>query len=320
MPPVAGCSPCSGSLPSRPPSRRSRRRSGRPAACMPQARMPRRARRARPGRPSRPTTRTATPVPATSRRARPSRASRGRRSSTSSPATARSRATSRNRAPSDPVLRSVAARRTSGVPSSIDSFSCSAFIPGVQINCTGATSAAFEVITGQFVVAGKSLCTEPRIDPILTVTDATATATSAGQRRLPPRAHVRSTSPDLRSGASVGLQGRQLRRRYAARQLPAEDRADGTAAEQQEEVAIRSCARFPRRGGKRGAGLIDRRAAAPKHRAGYASAAEAEWRRMSVSCALTSSSVGPGADAPRRRPSPGPRRCGCPPGTARPSP
>ena len=61
-----------------------------------------------------------------------------------------------------------------GVPSTADSFSCNAFIPGVQINCVGSASAAFEVISGQFVVAGKNLCTEPRVDPILTVTDATA--------------------------------------------------------------------------------------------------------------------------------------------------
>jgi hypothetical protein len=72
-----------------------------------------------------------------------------------------------------------------GVPSTADSFSCGGFIPGVQINCTGLTSAAFEVITGQFVIAGKNLCTEPRVDPILTVTDATATATIGGTKTAP---------------------------------------------------------------------------------------------------------------------------------------
>jgi hypothetical protein len=72
-----------------------------------------------------------------------------------------------------------------GVPSNVDSFSCSAFIPGVQINCTGQASAAFEVITGQFVIAGKNLCTEPRLNPILTVTDATATATLGGTKAAP---------------------------------------------------------------------------------------------------------------------------------------
>jgi hypothetical protein len=72
-----------------------------------------------------------------------------------------------------------------GVPSITDSYSCSAFIPGVQINCTGQTSAAFEVITGQFVIAGKNLCTEPRLNPILSVTDATATATLGGTKTAP---------------------------------------------------------------------------------------------------------------------------------------
>lgn len=73
-----------------------------------------------------------------------------------------------------------------GVPSATDSFACSAFIPGVQINCTGSTSAAFEVITGQFVIPGKkALCVEPRLDPILTVSDATATATIGGTKSAP---------------------------------------------------------------------------------------------------------------------------------------
>jgi hypothetical protein len=72
-----------------------------------------------------------------------------------------------------------------GVPSTTDSFSCSAFVPGVQINCTGSTSAAFEVITGQLVIAAKNVCNEPRLDPILTVTDAAATATLGGTKAAP---------------------------------------------------------------------------------------------------------------------------------------
>ena len=75
--------------------------------------------------------------------------------------------------------------KVAGVPSTTDSFSCSAFIPGVQINCTGVASAAFELITGQFVIADKNLCTEPRLDPILSVTDATATATIGGTKTAP---------------------------------------------------------------------------------------------------------------------------------------
>jgi hypothetical protein len=72
-----------------------------------------------------------------------------------------------------------------GVPSATDSFSCNAFVPGVQINCAGLTSAAFEVITGQFVVSDRNLCAEPRVDPILTVSDATATATVGGTKTAP---------------------------------------------------------------------------------------------------------------------------------------
>ena len=72
-----------------------------------------------------------------------------------------------------------------GVPSQVDAFSCTAFIPGVQINCSGSTSAAFEVITGQFVIADKNLCAEPRVDPILTVADATAAATIGGTKTAP---------------------------------------------------------------------------------------------------------------------------------------
>jgi hypothetical protein len=72
-----------------------------------------------------------------------------------------------------------------GVPSVNDNFSCSAFVPGVQINCTGIASVPFEVITGQFVIAGKDLCAEPRVDPVLTVTDATATAAIGGTKTAP---------------------------------------------------------------------------------------------------------------------------------------
>lgn len=72
-----------------------------------------------------------------------------------------------------------------GVPSSVDSFSCSAFIPGVQVNCTGSASAPFDVITGQLVVSGATLCNEPRLDPLLTVTQATATATLGGTKAAP---------------------------------------------------------------------------------------------------------------------------------------
>ncbi|HLW95402.1 MAG TPA: hypothetical protein VKS25_08505 [Solirubrobacteraceae bacterium] len=73
-----------------------------------------------------------------------------------------------------------------GVVSSVDNFSCNGFVPGLQVNCTGQASAAFEVITGQFTIPGKnSLCKEPRVDPILTVTYAAATATLGGTKAAP---------------------------------------------------------------------------------------------------------------------------------------
>jgi hypothetical protein len=56
-----------------------------------------------------------------------------------------------------------------GTPLS-DSFSCSGTFPGYAVNCVGtSTSGAEERITGQFEIGWK-LCTEPRVDPLLTVT------------------------------------------------------------------------------------------------------------------------------------------------------
>ncbi len=72
-----------------------------------------------------------------------------------------------------------------GVPSSVDGFACNGQIPGLQINCVGSAASAFEVITGQFVIAPKTVCAEPRVDPILTVTYATATATLGGTKAAP---------------------------------------------------------------------------------------------------------------------------------------
>ncbi len=50
-----------------------------------------------------------------------------------------------------------------------DTFSCSGEIPGLGVNCVGATKAPFELIVGQFSIE-KQLCVEPREDPLLTVT------------------------------------------------------------------------------------------------------------------------------------------------------
>lgn len=50
-----------------------------------------------------------------------------------------------------------------------DTFSCSGEFPGYGVNCVGATKAAGETITGDFSIESQ-LCTEPRVDPLLTVT------------------------------------------------------------------------------------------------------------------------------------------------------
>lgn len=50
-----------------------------------------------------------------------------------------------------------------------DTFSCSGEVPGWAANCVGAAKAGYEIVTGQFAI-GTKLCTEPRVDPLLTVT------------------------------------------------------------------------------------------------------------------------------------------------------
>jgi hypothetical protein len=51
-----------------------------------------------------------------------------------------------------------------------DTFSCGGELPGWADNCDGSTKQAFETVTGQFSIA-TSLCQEPRLDPLLSVTD-----------------------------------------------------------------------------------------------------------------------------------------------------
>lgn len=51
-----------------------------------------------------------------------------------------------------------------------DSFSCGGELPGWADNCVGSTKLGWETVTGQFSVA-TPLCAEPRLDPLLTVTD-----------------------------------------------------------------------------------------------------------------------------------------------------
>jgi hypothetical protein len=55
-----------------------------------------------------------------------------------------------------------------------DSFTCNGDFPGWGINCIGKyTGDSYANVTGQFSIDGK-LCDEPRVDPLLTVTYATA--------------------------------------------------------------------------------------------------------------------------------------------------
>lgn len=51
-----------------------------------------------------------------------------------------------------------------------DTFSCGGELPGWADNCVGSTKLGWETITGQFSI-GKKLCAEPRVDPLLSVTD-----------------------------------------------------------------------------------------------------------------------------------------------------
>jgi hypothetical protein len=51
-----------------------------------------------------------------------------------------------------------------------DTFSCGGELPGWADNCEGSTKAGWETVTGQLSI-GTSLCAEPRVDPLLTVTD-----------------------------------------------------------------------------------------------------------------------------------------------------
>lgn len=60
---------------------------------------------------------------------------------------------------------------------SADNFECQGITPGVALNCVGQSTAAGEVITGQFSIQGK-ITAEPLVDAILTVTDATAPSTT----------------------------------------------------------------------------------------------------------------------------------------------
>jgi hypothetical protein len=60
-------------------------------------------------------------------------------------------------------------------PLAADAFSCAGDIPGFGVNCTGGYQGNWDVVTSTFTVDG-DVCAEPRVDPLLMVTYATATA------------------------------------------------------------------------------------------------------------------------------------------------
>ena len=65
--------------------------------------------------------------------------------------------------------------RTTKQVISTDSFSCNGDLPGYGVNCNGVYGGDWRVVTATFAIDEK-LCDEPRVDPLLTVTFATANA------------------------------------------------------------------------------------------------------------------------------------------------
>lgn len=61
-----------------------------------------------------------------------------------------------------------------------DALSCNGDLPGFGVNCVGVYTGKWHVIAGQFAIDG-ALCTEPRVDPILTVVNATASGSKVTQ-------------------------------------------------------------------------------------------------------------------------------------------
>lgn len=71
---------------------------------------------------------------------------------------------------SPPTVTDYAGAALTG-PFRSDNFACSGDIPGFAVNCVGSARGGYERISGQFSI-GTKLCAEPRVDPLLTVTDA----------------------------------------------------------------------------------------------------------------------------------------------------
>jgi hypothetical protein len=84
-----------------------------------------------------------------------------------------------------------------------DTFSCSGEVPGIALNCVGATKGGYEKIAGQFAI-GTKLCAEPRVDPLLTVVYATVEKGAAVQSISGPfdLGRPKGCPPDAYSGSS----------------------------------------------------------------------------------------------------------------------
>ncbi len=67
---------------------------------------------------------------------------------------------------------------TKQVDGANDAFSCNGDIPGYGINCVGKYKGGYDRVEGKFTIDG-DICTEPRVDPLLTVTYATTNAAGA---------------------------------------------------------------------------------------------------------------------------------------------
>ncbi len=69
-------------------------------------------------------------------------------------------------------------KATGQVDGANDAFSCQGDIPSYGINCVGKYKGGYDVINGTFTIDG-NVCNEPRVDPLLTVTYASAVAATA---------------------------------------------------------------------------------------------------------------------------------------------
>jgi hypothetical protein len=121
-----------------------------------------------------------------------------------------------------------------------DTFSCGGELRGWADNCVGSTKLGFETVTGQFSI-GAPICAEPRVEPLLTVTDiytekgvptqaisgpfdlgrphkCPASKTYAGGTRLEPADPKPKKKANKHKKGKAKLKGGKIRRNRHARQ------------------------------------------------------------------------------------------------------